>query len=58
MNIIMSRVTNRLATRHIKLTVGNHSIPMASQRTWIKNYRKKDICQMFNPNHGEKTKTR
>jgi len=54
----MSRVTNRLATRHIKLTVGNHSIPMASQRTWIKNYRKKDICQMFNPNHGEKTKTR
>jgi len=28
MNIIIPRVTNQLATRHIKLTVGNHSIPM------------------------------
>jgi len=28
MNIIISRVTNRLDTKLIKLTVGNHSIPM------------------------------
>jgi hypothetical protein len=29
MNIIISHVTNRLDIRLIKLTVGNHSIPMA-----------------------------